>query len=93
MNAFNKIPKGLTVLATAAALVAGVAYAQTADQPQPAPNTTGQPGNALGNQSGTTMDSGSTLNNSGSTMGSTVDSGTTNAQSDIVSPEPRADRN
>ncbi len=93
MNAFKKIPAGLTALATAAALVAGAAYAQTSTDPvQPAPNTTGQPGSSLGAQpSGTTMDSGSTMNNSGTT-GSTVDS-TTNAQSDIVSPEPRADRN
>ncbi|MES2975466.1 MAG: hypothetical protein V4757_17750 [Pseudomonadota bacterium] len=90
----TKFPKSLTVLATAAALVAGVAFAQTSDPAQqPAPNTTGQPGATLGAQESGTMNSGSTLNNSGTVnSGSSVD-GTTNAQSDIVSPEPRADRN
>lgn len=97
----TKFPKSLTVIATAAALVAGVAFAQGNPATQPSPNTTGQPGSALGaQQPGSTMGSGSTMNNSGSTAGSTsgttMDSGSTmnnNAQSDIVSPEPRADRN
>ena len=88
-----KFSKTLTALATAATLVAGVAIAQT-EAPQPSPNTTGQPGSSLGATNGS-MPNGGTMNNSG-TMGSTVDSsasGTTNAQTDIVSPEPRADRN
>jgi len=91
----TKFPKSLTVVATAAALVAGVAFAQTSTDPaqQPAPNTTGLPGATLGAQDSGSMNSGSTLNNSGSVnSGSSVD-GTTNVQSDISSPEPRADRN
>lgn len=100
----TKFPKSLTVFATAAALVAGVAFAQNNPAMQPDPNRTGQPGSALGQQPATT-DSGSTMNNSGSmgtsgstggTTGSGVDNRGTynnNAQSDIVSPEPRADRN
>ncbi len=101
----TKYPKSLTVIATAAALVAGVAFAQTNLPPQPEPNTTGQSGSALGAQQPGTVDSGSTMNNSGAmgatgatggTTGSGVDNSgvyNNNAQSDIVSPEPRADRN
>lgn len=99
-----KSTQSLTAAITAAALVigAGFAYAQS---PTTAPGnngeaqtqgtTTGQPSPATGtvmqNQpsssstttgSGATLDSGTTMNNSGSTM-----------QSDIGSPEPRADRN
>lgn len=94
MNAFSKMPKGLTALATAAALVAGasLAYAQTNDPVQPAPNTTGQPGNALGNQQAPAADSGTMMNNN-STTGTTMDSGSTVNQNDVVTPEPRADRN
>ena len=87
-----KFSKTLTALATAATLVAGVAIAQT-QAPQPTPNTTGQPGSSLGATDSGTPNAG-TMNNSGTT--GTVDSsasGTTNAQTDIVSPEPRADRN
>lgn len=97
---FKKMPKGLTAIATAAALVAGatIAYAQNNPPAQPTYNPTGQSGAALGNtQSGTTMDnSGTTMNNAGTTgsTGTTMDnSGTAAAQSDVVSPEPRADRN
>jgi hypothetical protein len=100
MSVFSKIPKGLTVLATAAALVAGVAYAQTStntDPAQPSANKTGQPGAALGNGTGSGtssgMNSGSTMNNT-ATPATSTDSGMNNsAQSDIVSPQPRADRN
>jgi hypothetical protein len=97
MNAFSKMPKGLTALATAAALVAGasLAYAQSNDPVQPAPNTTGQPGSALGNQQAPAADTGTTMNNSTGTYGSgsTVDSGSTMNQSDSTTLEPRADRN
>jgi hypothetical protein len=81
------VSKTLIALATATALVGGgVAIAQT-DPAQPAPNTTGQPGNALGNSDGTpAADTSSTMSAQPTTPADTsVDTS--------AAPEPRADRN
>lgn len=88
-----KVNQSLTAAITAAALVigAGFAYAQT---PSTAPGSSGEAltqGNTTGQPSPAT---GTVMQNQPSpATGPSSDSGSTAAQSDIVTPAPRADRN